>query len=242
MDKSYRKNNINSGRKNYYKYKRYSSSAAARPTSNLFGKLLAQILLSIIIVILIIFLKSINTPITNETSSFIKRAIYAEFDYRESMDKVKEYASKLRDYAIKDIPVFNRTEKEINLSRPIEGVIISSYGENYNPITEKNTFQRGIDIRAGDVKIVKSVKDGIIEKTGESDSLGKFVKIDHGEDTFSLYSNLEKIYVKESERIIRGERIGEIGDLDTSYLHFELWIENEVVNPELYIDYDTTGI
>ncbi|WP_432664237.1 M23 family metallopeptidase [Wukongibacter baidiensis] len=242
MDKSYRRNAINRHRKNNYRYKQYRQGRGNRKPTSFITKLLAQILISIIIVLLIIMLKSFNTPITNETSLFLKKVIYAEFNYKESIDKTKEYASQLRDYTVKTVPVFNRLGNNLNLSKPVDGIIISSYGEKYDPVTNNQTFQRGIDIKATDLTIIKSIKDGVIEKVGESDSLGKFVKISHGEGTFSLYSNLEKTYVKENERIIRGQRIGEIGDLQTSYLHFELWINNDVVDPELYIDYSVTGI
>ncbi len=242
MDKSYRRNAVNRYKKNNYKYKQYRQGTGNRKPTSFVTKLLAQILISIIIVLLIIMLKSINTPLTNETSLFLRKVMYAEFNYRESIDKTKEYASKIRDYSIKTVPIFNKLGKDLNLSRPVEGIIISSYGEKYDPVTNNQTFQRGIDIKATELRIVKSIKDGVIEKVGESDSLGKFVKISHGEGTFSLYSNLEKTFVKENERIIRGQRIGEIGELQNSYLHFELWINDDVVDPELHIDYSITGI
>ncbi|WP_432408920.1 peptidoglycan DD-metalloendopeptidase family protein [Wukongibacter sp. M2B1] len=242
MDKSYRRDAMSRYRKNNYKYKQYRPGTGNKRKPSIATKLLAQILISIIIVLLIIMLKSFNTPITNETSLFIRRIMYADFDYKDSLDKTKEYASKLRDYTIKTVPIFNNLGNNLNLSKPVDGIIISSYGEKYDPVTNNQTFQRGIDIKATDLKIVKSIKDGVVEQVGESDSLGKFVKIYHGESTFSLYSNLEKAYVKESEKIIRGQRIGEVGNLQNSYLHFELWINDDAVDPELYIDYSITGI
>lgn len=242
MDKSYRSNLVIKKRKNYGKHSKYRPSMRKGKRTGIYGKLLTQILLSIIIVLLIILLKSINTPFTNNTSSFLREVIYAEFDYRESIDKTREYASNFREYTLNTVPVFNRFGRELNLSRPMDGIIISSYGEKYDPVTEVQTFQRGIDIKSTNLRIVKSVNDGIIERVGESDNLGKFIKIDHGDSTFSLYSNLEKVYVKENDRVIRGERIGEIGEQSNSYLHFELWIDNDAVDPELYIDYSITGI
>jgi len=242
MDRSYRRSVMNKQRKSYNKYNRYSQGMRNKKSSNVFRKLLVQILVSIIIVLLIILLKTINTPITNNASSLIRKAMYAEFDYKDSIDRTKEYTSKLKDYAGETIPIFSRLEKDLHLSRPIEGIIISSYGEKYDHVAEKQSFQRGIDIKATSLRIVKSVKDGEVQKVGESETLGKFVKIYHGENAFSLYSNLENVYVKENERIIRGQRIGEIGELENSYLHFELWIDNDAVDPELYIDYSVTGI
>ncbi|MCT4562820.1 MAG: M23 family metallopeptidase [Maledivibacter sp.] len=242
MDKSYRRNMANRQRKSYYGYSKYKSKMKNNKSSSIYRRVLTQILVSILVVLLIIIFKSINTPLTNNTTSMIKEAMYAQFDYKDSIDQLKEYAVKIKDYTVKAVPVFNRFTREVEMARPIEGVVISSYGENYNSITEKNTFQRGINVKAINMKIVKSADDGVVEMIGESESLGKFVKISHGEDIFSIYSNLDRIFVKEKESIIRGQRIGELGGLQSSYLHFELWIDNDAVDPQLYMDYSVTGI
>lgn len=242
MDKSYRRNIVNRQRKVYRGYNRYKSGMRNKKSSSLYKKILTQLLVSILVVLLIILFKSINTPITNNTSLLIRKAIYTEFNYKESIIQVQEYATKLKDYTIKSVPVFNRFSKEVEMSRPIEGIVISSYGENNNPITENKTFQRGIDVKAVNMKIVKSVDDGVVELIGESESYGKFIKISHGDDIFSIYSNLDRIYVRKNEKIIRGQRIGELRDLNNSYLHFELWIKNDAVDPQLYLDYSTTSI
>lgn len=242
MDKSYRRNIVKRQRKSYYGYNRYKPGMRNKKASSLYKKILTQLLVSILVVLLIILFKSINTPITNNASSLIRKAMYAEFNYKESITQVKEYATKIKDYTIKSVPVFNKFTKEVEMSRPIEGIVISSYGENNNPITENKTFQRGIDVKAVNMKIVKSVDDGVVALIGESESYGKFIKISHGDDIFSIYSNLDRIYVKKNERIIRGQRIGELGDLNNSYLHFELWIKNDAVDPQLYLDYITTSI
>lgn len=242
MDKSYRRNAISRQGKSYYGYNRYKPRMRNRKPTSIYKKILTQLLLSILVVLLIILFKSINTPFTNSTSSLIRNVMYAEFDYKESITQAKEYGTQLMDYTVKAVPVFNRFTKEVAMSRPLEGVVISSYGEKINPVTENQTFQRGIDVKAVNIKIVKSVDDGVVELTGESESLGKFIKISHGDGIFSIYSNLDRIFVKENERIIRGQRIGELGDLNETYLHFELWINNDAVDPQLYIDYSTTSI
>lgn len=239
MDKSYRRSAVNRQKKRYY---RYGSKGRRKGGYSIYKKLLTQILVSILIVLLIILLKNINSEVTNNTSSYIRKVMYAEFNYKESLDTIKEYAVQFKDYAAKSAPVFNKRSGDLEMAPPIRGVIISSYGKKLNHITGKQTFQRGINIKAINMDIVKSVENGVIVLTGESENLGKFIKIDHGNDIFSIYSNLEDIYVKENERIIRGQRIGKIGDISTSYLHFELWINDEAVNPESYIDYSMVSI
>ncbi|SKC64557.1 M23 family metallopeptidase [Maledivibacter halophilus] len=239
MDKSYRRNLVNRQRRNYYGY---GSKRRNKKSSNILRKILIQILVSILIVSIIILLKNIDSAVGNNTSSFIKKVMYTEFNYKKSINIIKEYAIQFKDYASETIPVFKKTEGNFKMSPPINGIIISSYGKKLNPITEKQTFQRGIDIKAIDIDIVKSVENGVVILTGESENLGKFIKIDHGDGIFSIYGNLESIYVKENERVIRGQRVGKIGDIKTSYLHFELWINDEAVDPELYVDYSTVSI
>ncbi|MDK2918033.1 MAG: hypothetical protein PWQ37_766 [Candidatus Petromonas sp.] len=242
MNKSYRRNIINRQKQKSYNYRKQSSFIRNKRPVSFYKKLLKQILISILIVLLVIFLKSINTPLTKETSALMKKVIYTEFDYKESFNKILEYASDIKDYSKKAIPVFKSNDNEINFAFPLEGMIISTYGQKYNPMTEKYSFQKGIDIQMTGSKIVKSVEDGIIEKIGESENFGKYIKVRHSSKMFTLYSKIDKIYVKKNQKVLKGERLGEIKDKENSILHFELWINDETVDPQMYLGYDKINI
>ncbi len=245
MYKSYRKDVINKQGMRFKGYNRDSILGGKRSKRGVYKTILRQLLISIIIITVIILIKSINTPVTNTISMSIKTSIVKEFDYKNSVKNVVKYASNIKEGTIKiteTIPVFNDQSSEFKFGIPIEGRIASTYGEKYDPITEKATFQRGIDIQLVEDKFVKSIEEGVVDTIGESETLGKFIKIRHNEKIFSLYSNLDDINVNEEQIIKRGERIGEIENQENQHLHFELWIDDEAVDPQLYLEYDRINI
>jgi len=206
--------------------------------------MMKQLLISIIIVVLIILIKSINTPVAQEISSTIKSAIIKEFNYKKGIENVVEFASRIksetRDFT-KNIPVF-KSQSSNSFELPLEGVIVSTYGEKYDPMNEKMYFQRGLDIQMYEEASVKSIEDGVVETIGRSDTLGRFIKIRHNPRMFTLYCNLVYISVRENEQVRKGQRIGEIEKDNNGYLHFELWIDNEAVDPQDYLEYEQINI
>lgn len=244
MYKSYRKDGTNKQRIGLNGYNNHMFKGKAHK-KNIYKTILKQLLICILIIATIILIKSINTPITNTISMAIKTTIEKEFDYKHSVKSVFEYASNFKEETQKitnTISVFNEESSDFEFQLPIEGRISSTYGEKYDPLTEKKYFQRGIDIHIIEDKTVKSIEEGVVETVGESQSLGKFVKVQHNERMFSLYSNLDSINVKEEDIVKRGGSIGEILKESNTYLHFELWIDNEAVDPQLYLKYDNISI
>ena len=53
--------------------------------------------------------------------------------------------------------------------------------------------------------------DGSEDETG-SMSYGNMVQIKHGEELTTLYAHLSEINVQEGDTVVRGQRIGRIGD------------------------------
>ena len=65
--------------------------------------------------------------------------------------------------------------------------------------------------------------DGSEDETG-SMSYGNMVQIKHGEELTTLYAHLSEINVQEGDTVVRGQRIGRIGDTGNAtgaHLHFE---------------------
>ena len=54
--------------------------------------------------------------------------------------------------------------------------------------------------------------------------MGNMIQIKHGEELTTLYAHLSEINVQEGDTVVRGQRIGRIGDTGNaigSHLHFE---------------------
>ena len=119
-----------------------------------------------------------------------------------------------------------------------KGIITGKYGLNQHPTQKKiTTKNNGIDITTTAGARARAVFDGevcFITNQGSNN----VVLIRHGL-YFSLYSNLDKIYVKVGEKIQTGKEIGRIHtnvNDGKTVLHFEIWQENKTtVNPTLWL-------
>ncbi|MFH1867676.1 MAG: M23 family metallopeptidase [Candidatus Omnitrophota bacterium] len=102
---------------------------------------------------------------------------------------------------------------------------------------------KGIDL-VGDVgDPVAAAKSGIA-KTGEVlRGMGKYIKITHPDNSFTVYGHLSAVSVENESWVWQGEKIGEIGKTGNAYypnmdphLHFEIRIDNEQVDPEPHLN------
>ncbi|MDD3303942.1 MAG: M23 family metallopeptidase [Clostridia bacterium] len=133
------------------------------------------------------------------------------------------------------------TVKPLAFSKPLDGEIIKIYSIDkviYSKTLELWKIHDGIDIKADEGSVVKSIEKGNIEKIYSDPFYGYTIVIDHGQGYKSCYSNLsEKVLVKAKQTINKGTKIGYIGNTaigeikDDSHLHFMLFLNNENVDP-----------
>ncbi len=112
-------------------------------------------------------------------------------------------------------------------------------------IYHDNTYMQnsGIDFVNENVFEVVSILNGTVTDIKEDETLGKIVEIKHDNDYISIYQSLSEISVKKGDNINQGQVIGKSGtnELDKdlgNHLHFELYVNGQVVNPSLYLDKD----
>lgn len=114
-----------------------------------------------------------------------------------------------------------------------QGIVSGKYGPSRHPTQPKVTVNNnGIDITTIAQSKAKAVFDGevsMILNTGTNNA----ILVRHGV-YFTLYGNLDKVYVKKGDRVRTGEEIGLIhtGATDNkTILHFELWQDKNTVDP-----------
>lgn len=121
----------------------------------------------------------------------------------------------------------------------------SPYGLRVSPILNVEMKHEGLDIAGVWKSQVVSVADGVvIEHWPPPDGYfkghniyGGLIVVEH-EDSKSLYGHLSWTRVHQGMEVAAGEvlgRIGNTGMADGNHLHFELIIEDETVNPLLYL-------
>ncbi|MBR4350010.1 MAG: M23 family metallopeptidase [Bacteroidales bacterium] len=107
--------------------------------------------------------------------------------------------------------------------------------------TQFRTGHYGTDVSAPVNSIIHSVLDGTVIFDGWTVETDYMIIIQHTNDFVSVYKHNAKLLKKAGDKVIAGEGIALLGNLDYSvsepHLHFELWHEGKPVNSENYIVY-----
>ena len=121
---------------------------------------------------------------------------------------------------------------------PIErGVISETFGIHQHPVLKKvKTKNNGIDIATSKNSEARSVFNGEVVSIASITASNKAVIIKHGE-YFTVYSNLDNVYVKKGDKVTTKEFIGKVHtNLDgNTELHFQIWKGKTLQNPSTWI-------
>ena len=126
-----------------------------------------------------------------------------------------------------------------NMCLPVDYQRISSeYGYRYNPVTGKYALHSGIDFAAPDGQEIYAVEDGVVNKSMYSTDLGYFVQIDHSNGLYSTYAHCSELKVEQGDDVRKGDLIALVGSTGQStgpHLHFEIKLNNTILNPIYYL-------
>ncbi len=122
-----------------------------------------------------------------------------------------------------------------NIVYPINGGRQSSFfGYRQSPFSDEKEFHKALDIAAEKGTDIYAVSDGKVIIASTSTSLGKYIKIDHGDGFFTRYGHCDKLLVKEGQIVKAGEVIAKVGTTGQStgnHLHLEMMKDNVNVDP-----------
>ena len=122
---------------------------------------------------------------------------------------------------------------------PVEqGIISSTFGEHPHAVL-KNVKVRnnGIDVLTSTGAEARAVFSGEVTRVMNVPNNNNVVIIRHGE-FLTVYSNLDKVYVKIGDKVTTKQKIGTIftnKDDSKTELHFEVWQSKTLLNPEEWL-------
>ena len=123
--------------------------------------------------------------------------------------------------------------------RPAKGITTGVYGSQRILNGKPRRPHYGIDIAAPKGTSVLSSNSGrVILSERNLFFTGGTVIIDHGHGLISIYSHLEKTFVKKNQLVKKGEIIATVGSTGRStgpHLDFRLYCNNVPVDPDLVI-------
>ena len=149
------------------------------------------------------------------------------------------------------VPVVNIEEK---IGKPFtdQSVVIANNYYDYQSTEEEqqssilyheNTYiqNTGINYKSDNPFDVVSILSGEVIEVEEKELLGKSVTIRHDNELISVYQSLGEVSVQKGDKVQTGQVIGKSGScqLITSSknnLHFELYVNGTIADPENYYD------
>lgn len=114
------------------------------------------------------------------------------------------------------------------------GTLTSGYGYRTDPTGGGEQFHRGVDIAAPAGSPIAAMYDGRVAAVGESASLGRYIRIDHGDGVEVLYAHCAEIIAPQGAAVRAGERValvGSSGDSTGNHVHVQVSADGVVYNP-----------
>lgn len=132
-------------------------------------------------------------------------------------------------------------DPEVKIGKNFYNYEASEEEQKNSIVYYENTYMQnsGIDYVKTDSFDVIAILDGTVISVNSNEMLGNTIEIKHENNLISVYQSLENVTVKEGDAVIQGEILGKSGvskinDSLGKHLHFELFKEGQIVNPEEY--------
>ncbi len=180
--------------------------------------------------------------------SDVREKLKGDRDEKELIQQMRTDVERLRSEATSQEESLSEIEKLLQAKKemvvhtpsiwPVLGWVTSDFGFRTDPFTGLTQMHEGLDIsnRVG-TPIVASA-DGIVSDIGNDRVHGRILVISHGFGTTSRYSHLNKVFVTTGQKVMRGDKIAEVGMSGKTtgpHLHYEVRLNGIPVNPMRYI-------
>lgn len=114
----------------------------------------------------------------------------------------------------------------------------SSYGWRIDPFNGNKAFHEGLDFTANTGAPIFAAADGIVSAAEHTPDYGNLVKVDHGSGLETRYAHASRLLVKVGERVVKGQKIAEVGSTGRStgpHLHYEIRLNGSPLDPRKYL-------
>ncbi|HWY60684.1 MAG TPA: M23 family metallopeptidase [Rhizomicrobium sp.] len=114
----------------------------------------------------------------------------------------------------------------------------SGFGPRLDPFTGHYAFHPGLDFGGPWGSPVVATAPGMVVFAGERGSYGITVEIDHGMGFHTRYAHLSALAVHQGMRVAKNTVVGKVGSTGRStgpHVHYEIWYDNVVRNPALFL-------
>ncbi len=125
------------------------------------------------------------------------------------------------------------------LSAPVDGGwLSSSFGWRIDPFSGQKSFHEGLDFPSESGTPIVAAASGKVIFADVHPQYGKMVEIDHGNGLVTRYAHASKLFVKEGDFIVRGQKVAAVGSTGRAtgpHLHFEVRLNGVPQNPARFL-------
>ncbi len=120
------------------------------------------------------------------------------------------------------------------------GYYSSNFGFRIDPFNGRNTFHAGVDFIAAPGSPILAAAGGVVAASEWHAEYGNMVDIDHDNGLTTRYAHLAKKIVKAGDVVLKGQRIGDLGQTGRAtgpHLHFEVRENSVPLNPSRFLNF-----
>lgn len=217
-----------------------SKKSAPKPIRNIVYRknylksFIYKTIIAVVFLLIMVLLKAINTDGINNVLTDFKGVMNYKVDIAADSKRIYGKLQTSVDKALGTIQVFSDDENKYPL--PVKGEVFRDFNQTIN-IDGKKTKNLGLDIKTEEEEVA-SLTSGLIKSVEKKENKGYYVTVEEGNIQF-VYGYLAQVYAEEGSMVKAGDTLGEIGDNkdNNKYLRFEIYVDQEPVNPKRYINY-----
>ena len=122
---------------------------------------------------------------------------------------------------------------------PVDGGwLSSSFGWRIDPFSGQKSFHEGLDFPSESGTPIVAAASGKVIFADVHPQYGKMIEIDHGNGLVTRYAHASKLFVKEGDFIVRGQKVAAVGSTGRAtgpHLHFEVRLNGVPQNPARFL-------
>lgn len=172
-----------------------------------------------------------NSDIVIKLNMYLDKLIKKAYIQSKSFDHISQMALDK-----------TKMQRSMPISAPLDLNKIrltSFFGGRNHPIFGDYRFHEGVDLSGAMGMPIYASGDGVVLRAGVASGYGNLVEINHGYGYTTRYGHLSAIYVSEGAKVVRGQRIGALGNTGRSvgpHLHYEVRLKGIPRNPLNYFE------
>ena len=122
---------------------------------------------------------------------------------------------------------------------PTTGWLTSHFTRSrFHPVLHVSRPHEGIDVSAPMGSPIVAPANGVVRRVARETGYGNVLEIDHGNGIVTKYAHTSRIFVRQGQRVTRGEKVAAVGNSGLStgpHLHYEIHVNGRVVDPLTYV-------